>query len=161
MIIYEKKYPKKAHLMTLMLLILIISLAILSVVIARADYMPAVWRVVLFVSNTLCLLTMLFTFWYRAKRYIDLRVKGMPAVVMTDSELEIYNVFGENTIIPWDEIADFERNRSKEWKTCRPVYKNEQKNKRRYFKRAYKDLIVMDYLDVSEKELLEGLWKHL
>lgn len=94
MTIYEKKYPKKAHLMTLMLLILIISLAILSVVIARADYMPAVWRVVLFVSNTLCLLTMLFTFWYRAKRYIDLRVKGMPAVVMTDSELEIYNVFG-------------------------------------------------------------------
>jgi hypothetical protein len=161
MIIYEKKYPKKAHLMTLMLLILIISLAILSVVIARADYMPAVWRVVLFVSNTLCLLTMLFTFWYRAKRYIDLRVKGMPAVVMTDSELEIYNVFGENTIIPWDEIADFERNRSKEWKTCRPVYKNEQKNKRRYFQRAYKDLIVMDYLDVSEKELLEELWKHL
>jgi hypothetical protein len=161
MIIYEKKYPKKAHLLTLMLLILIISLAILSVVIARADYMPAVWRVVLFVSNTLCLLTMLFTFWYRAKRYIDLRVKGMPAVVMTDSELEIYNVFGENTIIPWDEIADFERNRSKEWKTCRPVYKNEQKNKRRYFKRAYKDLIVMDYLDVSEKELLEELWKHL
>lgn len=123
MTIYEKKYPKKAHLMTLMLLILIISLAILSVVIARADYMPA--------------------------------------VVMTDSELEIYNVFGENTIIPWDEIADFERNRSKEWKTCRPVYKNEQKNKRRYFKRAYKDLIVMDYLDVSEKELLEELWKHL
>lgn len=161
MTIYEKKYPKKAHLMTLMLLILIISLAILSVVIARADYMPAVWRVVLFVSNTLCLLTMLFTFWYRAKRYIDLRVKGMPAVVMTDSELEIYNVFGENTIIPWDEIADFERNRSKEWKTCRPVYKIEQKNKRRYFKRAYKDLIVMDYLDVSEKELLEELWKHL
>jgi hypothetical protein len=161
MTIYEKKYPKKAHLMTLMLLILIISLAILSVVIARADYMPAVWRVVLFVSNTLCLLTMLFTFWYRAKRYIDLRVKGMPAVVMTDSELEIYNVFDENTIIPWDEIADFERNRSKEWKTCRPVYKNEQKNKRRYFKRAYKDLIVMDYLDVSEKELLEELWKHL
>ena len=161
MIIYEKKYPKKAHLMTLMLLILIISLAILSVVIARADYMPAVWRVVLFVSNTLCLLTMLFTFWYRAKRYIDLRVKGMPAVVMTDSELEIYNVFGENTIIPWDEIVDFERNRAKEWKTCRPVYKNEQKNKRRYFKRAYKDLIVMDYLDVSEKELLEELWKHL
>lgn len=161
MTIYEKKYPKKAHLMTLMLLILIISLAILSVVIARADYMPAVWRVVLFVSNTLCLLTMLFTFWYRAKRYIDLRVKGMPAVVMTDSELEIYNVFGENTIIPWDEIADFERNRSKEWKTCRPVYKNEQKNKRRYFQMAYKDLIVMDYLDVSEKELLEELWKHL
>ena len=161
MIIYEKKYPKKAHLMTLMLLILIISLAILSVVIARADYMPAVWRVVLFVSNTLCLLTMLFTFWYRAKRYIDLRVKGMPAVVMTDSELEIYNVFGENTIIPWDEIVDFERNRSKEWKTCRPVYKNEQMNKRRYFKRAYKDLIVVDYLDVSEKELLEELWKHL
>ena len=161
MTIYEKKYPKKAHLMTLMLLILIISLAILSVVIARADYMPAVWRVVLFVSNTLCLLTMLFTFWYRAKRYIDLRVKGMPAVVMTDSELEIYNVFGENTIIPWDEIVDFERNRAKEWKTCRPVYKNEQKNKRRYFKRAYKDLIVMDYLDVSEKELLEELWKHL
>jgi hypothetical protein len=161
MTIYEKKYPKKAHLMTLMLLILIISLAILSVVIARADYMPAVWRVVLFVSNTLCLLTMLFTFWHRAKRYIDLRVKGMPAVVMTDSELEIYNVFGENTIIPWDEIADFERNRSKERKTCRPVYKNEQKNKRRYFKRAYKDLIVMDYLDVSEKELLEELWKHL
>jgi hypothetical protein len=161
MIIYEKKYPKKAHLMTLMLLILIISLAILSVVIARADYMPAVWRVVLFVSNTLCLLTMLFTFWYRAKRYIDLRVKGKPAVIITDSELEIYNVFGENTIIPWDEIADFERNRSKEWKTCRPVYKNEQKNKRRYFKRAYKDLIVVDYLDVSEKELLEELWKHL
>ena len=161
MIIYEKKYPKKAHLLTLMLLILIISLAILSVVIARADYMPAVWRVVLFISNTLCLLTMLFTFWYRAKRYFDLRVKGMPAVVMTDSELEIYNVFGENTIIPWDEIADFERNRSKEWKTCRPVYKNEQKNNRRYFKRAYKDLIVMDYLDVSEKELLEELWKHL
>ena len=161
MIIYEKKYPKKAHLMTLMLLILIISLAILSVVIARADYIPAVWRVVLFVSNTLCLLTMLFTFWYRAKRYIDLRVKGMPAVVMTDSELEIYNVFGENTIIPWDEIVDFERNRAKEWKTCRPVYKNEQKNKRRYFKRAYKDLIVVDYLDVSEKELLEELWKHL
>jgi len=161
MIIYEKKYPKKAHLMTLMLLILIISLAILSVVIARADYMPAVWRVVLFVSNTLCLLTMLFTFWYKAKRYIDLRVKGKPAVIITDSELEIYNVFGENTIIPWDEIADFERNHSKEWKTCRPVYKNEQKNKRRYFKRAYKDLIVMDYLDVSEKELLEELWKHL
>ena len=161
MIIYEKKYPKKAHLMTLMLLILIISLAILSVVIARADYIPAVWRVVLFVSNTLCLLTMLFTFWYRAKRYIDLRVKGKPAVIITDSELEIYNVFGENTIIPWDEIADFERNRSKEWKTCRPVYKNEQKNKRRYFKRAYKDLIVVDYLDVSEKELLEELWKHL
>ena len=161
MIIYEKKYPKKAHLMTLMLLILIISLAILSVVIARADYMPAVWRVVLFVSNTLCLLTMLFTFWYRAKRYIDLRVKGMPAVVMTDSELEIYNVFGENTIIPWDKIANFERNHSKEWKSCRPVYKNEQKNKRRYFKRAYKDLIVVDYLDVSEKELLEELWKHL
>ena len=161
MIIYEKKYPKKAHLMTLMLLILIISLAILSVVIARADYMPAVWRVVLFVSNTLCLLTMLFTFWYRTKRYVDLRVKGMPAVVITDNELEIYNVFGENTIIPWDKIANFERNRSKEWKTCRPVYKNEQKNKRRYFKRAYKDLIVMDYLDVSEKELLEELWKHL
>ena len=161
MIIYEKKYPKKAHLLTLMLLILIISLAILSVVIARADYMPVVWRVVLFISNTLCLLTMLFTFWYRTKRYVDLRVKGMPAVVITDNELEIYNVFGENTIIPWDEIADFERNRSKEWKTCRPVYKNEQKNKRHYFKRAYKDLIVMDYLDVSEKELLEELWKHL
>ena len=161
MIIYEKKYPKKAHLMTLMLLILIISLAILSVVIARADYMPVVWRVVLFISNTLCLLTMLFTFWYRTKRYVDLRVKGMPAVVITDNELEIYNVFGENTIIPWDKIANFERNHSKEWKSCRPVYKNEQKNKRRYFKRAYKDLIVMDYLDVSEKELLEELWKHL
>lgn len=161
MIIYEKKYPKKAHMMTLMLLILIISLAILSVVIARADYMPVVWRVVLFISNTLCLLTMLFTFWYRTKRYVDLRVKGMPAVVITDNELEIYNVFGENTIIPWDKIANFERNHSKEWKSCRPVYKNEQKNKRRYFKRAYKDLIVMDYLDVSEKELLEELWKHL
>lgn len=161
MIIYEKKYPQKAYLMALMLLILIITLAILCVVIIRSDYIPIFQKTFLLIAEAIGLLSMLFLIWYKAKRYIDLRVKGKPAVIITDSELEIYNVFGENTIIPWDEIADFERNHSKEWKTCRPVYKNEQKNKRRYFKRAYKDLIVMDYLDVSEKELLEELWNHL
>ena len=68
---------------------------------------------------------------------------------------------GENTVIPWDEIEVFEAFHSWDWSTCRPLYKDGQKNKHRYFKKAYIDLIRMNYLDISEKELLDEFRKHL
>ena len=159
--IYEKKHPKMMLFMASVLLVLIIALVALDVIIINADYMPSFWGILLFIANSLTIFTMLFTFWLRTKRYHDLCIKGKPAVVITDNTVEIYNPFGENTVIPWDEIEVFEAFHSWDWNTCRPVYKDGQKNKHRYFKKAYIDLIRMNYLDISEKELLDEFRKHL
>lgn len=57
MIIYEKKYPKKAHLMALMLLMLVITLAILCVVIIRSDHIPVYQKTWLLIAVAMGLLS--------------------------------------------------------------------------------------------------------
>jgi hypothetical protein len=159
--IFERKHPKNALFMAGLLIILTISLAALDVIIMKMDYLPSFYRVLLLIFNTLTIFVMLFTIWLRAKRYHDLCIKGQPAVVITDNAVEIYSPFGENTITPWEEIEVFEAFHSWNWNTCRPIYKDERRNKHRYFKKAYIDLIRLNYLDVPEKELLDEFRKQL
>lgn len=104
----------------------------------------------------------LYMMWFEFYRYVDLCMGRKPALIISDSDLQIYTPFGGYTTIRWSEVADFNNVHTKTRNICYPIYKDDARNKGRYiFLNLYRDAILSDYLTVSEDELLELLRAHL
>ena len=162
--IYEKKHFFTAAQTTCLISLIVVICVAFFLFLPHQQFMDSTspfWRIILLLIAGVTFVGMLFTGCLRTKRYIDLCIKGNPAVIISDQALQIYYPFGEDTVIPWEEIADFETYPSKDWTTCRPIYKDKQKNKWRYLKHPYRDAIRTDYLDIPEEKLLEILRLHL
>ena len=104
----------------------------------------------------------LYMMWFQFYRYVDLCMGRKPALIISDSDLQIYTPFGGYTTIRWSEVAYFNNVHTKTRNICYPIYKDDARNKGRYiFLNLYRDAILSDYLTVSEDELLELLRAHL
>ena len=103
-----------------------------------------------------------YMIWFLFYRYVDLCMGRKPALIISDSDLQIYTPFGGYTTIRWSEVAYFNNVHTKTRNICYPIYKDDARNKGRYiFLNLYRDAILSDYLTVSEDELLELLRAHL
>ena len=100
--------------------------------------------------------------WFLFYRYVDLCMGRKPALIISDSDLQIYSPFGGYTTIRWNEVVNFENVHTKTRNLCYPIYKDDTRNKGRYlFLNMYRDAILSGYLTISEDELLKILRAHL
>ena len=84
-----------------------------------------------------------------------------PAVIITDSELKVFTPYGGYTTIGWNEISGFKDGHiTKGRQFIYPVYKDDKRNKPRFFKN-YIDGILTNYLTMKHDDLLAELKSHL
>ena len=164
--IYEKKHLFSAVFdAVLFAMIPVFALAVLIVLpTARNTAFEAEWMhvalvVTLAVLGVFLLVMGPFTLWERYRRYMDLCIGGLPAVIIGDDELQFYSPKGEYMCYRWDEIERFKLTHSKMFSSIQPILKESWRNPKWYalFFAVYTHTIRTDYLDMPEDELLNEL----
>ena len=100
--IYEKKHFFTAAQTACLILLIVVICVAFFLFLPHQQFMDSTspfWRITLLLIAGVTFVGMLFTGCLRTKRYIDLCIKGNPAVIISDQALQIYYPFISSTPI--------------------------------------------------------------
>ena len=95
----------------------------------------------------------------RVNRYIKIHAGGIPVAIISKDCLQVFSAFGGYETIYWNEVVDFKIYYSRGGNSCRPVFKDDSRN--RGIINFYRTALFCSHLTLSEQELLEELKKHI
>ena len=160
--IYERRHPFDALAFSVpILLYMVLCLLVMS----RPELLRgSVLRIFFYVLSGVFLVWFVFSFGIRVRRYLQLCVKRVPALVIAPDRLCIFTPFAREPLpLDWKAISDFETFHGRGGDYCLPVYK---RSKRvglplRLFPILRPDYIELTHLAAKEDDLLAELRSHL
>jgi hypothetical protein len=160
--IYERRHPFDALAFSIPILLYMV---LCLLVMARPELLRgSVLRIFFYVLSGVFLAWFVFSFGIRVRRYLQLCVKRVPALIIAPDRLCIFTPFAREPLpLDWNAISDFETFHARGGNYCLPVYK---KHKRvglplRLFPILRPDYIELTHLAAKEDELLAELRSHL
>ena len=119
--IYERRHPFDALAFSIPILLYMV---LCLLVMARPELLRgSVLRIFFYVLSGVFLVWFVFSFGIRVRRYLQLCVKRVPALVIEPDRLCIFTPFAREPLpLDWNAISDFETFHARGGNYCLPVY---------------------------------------